>query len=51
LSAEINAEIEHQTLADSTVGPARPMGQRGALKADSVPSMDPPPVDPSLAKR
>ncbi len=50
LSAEVNAEIEHQTLADSTVGPEKPMGQRGALKADSVPSMNPPTVDPSDAK-
>lgn len=50
LSAEVNAEMEHQTLADSTVGPDKPMGQRGALKADSVPSMDVPPVDPADAK-
>lgn len=50
LSAEINAEIEHQTLADSTVGPARPMGQRGALKADSVPSMEIREVKPEDAR-
>ncbi|MBC7659010.1 MAG: YihY/virulence factor BrkB family protein [Chitinophagaceae bacterium] len=50
LSAETNAEIEHQTLADSTVGPDKPMGQRGALKADTVPSMNPAPVSPSDAK-
>lgn len=50
LSAEINAEIEHQTLADSTTGPSKPMGQRGALKADTVPSMEPKEVDPSEAK-
>jgi len=51
LSAEINAEMEHQTLADSTVGPEKPMGKRGALKADSVPSMNPEPVSPADAKK
>ncbi|MGX1305348.1 membrane protein [Amorphus suaedae] len=34
--AEINAEIEHQTARDTTVGPDRPMGQRGAHVADTV---------------
>lgn len=34
--AELNAEIEHQTALDSTVGAARPMGERGAAMADSV---------------
>ncbi|MGE0172593.1 MAG: YihY/virulence factor BrkB family protein [Oligoflexales bacterium] len=38
LSAEINAEIEQQTRADSTVGKPKPMGQRGAVKADTLPS-------------
>jgi membrane protein len=37
LSAEINSEIEHQTKADSTVGSPKPMGQRGAEKADTLP--------------
>lgn len=32
--AEINAEIEAQTAQDSTVGRERPMGERGAVKAD-----------------
>ncbi len=36
LGAEINAETEHQTARDSTVGPARPMGERGAHVADTV---------------
>lgn len=36
LGAEINAEIEHQTARDSTVGPPRPLGRRAAEKADSV---------------
>jgi membrane protein len=35
LGAEINAEIEHQTSVDTTVGRERPMGSRGAVKADS----------------
>ena len=36
LGAELNAELEHQTAADSTIGPVRPMGQRGAYVADTV---------------
>lgn len=38
LGAEINAESEQQTIRDSTKGPARPLGDRGAVKADSVPA-------------
>lgn len=34
--AELNAEIEHQTLRDSTVAPVRPIGERGARMADTV---------------
>lgn len=34
--AELNAEIEHQTAVDSTVGPPKPMGERGAAMADTV---------------
>jgi len=37
LGAEINAESEQQTIRDSTVGPSRPLGKRGAVVADSVP--------------
>ena len=37
LGAEINAESEQQTAADTTTGPQRPLGQRGAVKADSLP--------------
>ncbi len=37
LGAALNAELERQTTADSTVGPPRPVGQRGAVVADSVP--------------
>ncbi|WP_209426964.1 YihY/virulence factor BrkB family protein [Pararhodobacter sp. SW119] len=36
VGAEINAEIEHQTAQDSTVGPDRPMGEREAVMADKV---------------
>ncbi len=37
LGAETNAESEEQTEADTTRGPGRPLGDRGAVKADSVP--------------
>ncbi|MCU1369528.1 MAG: ribonuclease [Ilumatobacteraceae bacterium] len=36
LGAEINAEMEHQTARDTTVGPKRRLGQRGATVADEV---------------
>jgi membrane protein len=36
LGAELNAEIEHQTAQDTTVGPYRPLGMRGAIVADNV---------------
>jgi membrane protein len=42
LGAEINAEAEQQTAKDTTVGPDRPLGQRGAVKADSLPGEQPP---------
>lgn len=38
LGAEINAEAEKQTAADTTRGPAEPLGQRDAVKADSTAS-------------
>ena len=41
LGAEINAEAEQQTVADTTKGQEEPLGQRGAVKADSIPSGDP----------
>jgi membrane protein len=34
--AEINAEVEHQTAKDTTVGDRQPMGVRGARMADTV---------------
>jgi membrane protein len=36
LGAELNAEIEHQTARDSTVGGDKPLGARGAVMADNV---------------
>jgi len=36
MGAEVNAEIEHQTAIDTTTGAPLPLGQRGALVADSV---------------
>ena len=35
LGAELNAEMEHQTERDTTRGPERPMGERGAYVADT----------------
>ena len=36
VGAQLNAEIEHQTACDSTVGPDQPLGFRGAVMADTV---------------
>jgi len=36
LGGELNAEAEHQTREDSTTGPSRPMGTRGAYAADTL---------------
>jgi len=36
LGAEINGEMEHQTAVDTTVGPDKPMGKRGAVMADTL---------------
>jgi membrane protein len=41
LGAEINAEAEGQTIADTTKGPEEPLGERGAVKADSIPPGNP----------
>jgi len=40
--AEVDAEIEAQTAVDSTVGPDRPIGKRGAVKADQLGSVKKP---------
>jgi membrane protein len=37
VGATVNAEAERQTVRDSTVGPDRPLGERGAVVADSAP--------------
>ncbi len=34
--AELNAELEHQTAEDTTVRPEQPIGERGAVMADTV---------------
>ena len=34
--AELNSEMEHQTARDSTTGPERPIGTRGASMADTL---------------
>jgi membrane protein len=34
--AELNSEIEHQTARDTTVGHPKPLGNRGALMADTL---------------
>jgi membrane protein len=36
LGAELDAEIERQTVRDTTTGPERPLGERGAEVADTV---------------
>jgi membrane protein len=36
LGGELNAEMEHQTARDTTTGPERPIGARGARMADTV---------------
>jgi len=38
LGAEINSETEKQTARDTTQGPEKPMGERDAVKADTVAS-------------
>jgi membrane protein len=36
VGAELDAEMEHQTERDTTTGPERPLGARGAQMADTV---------------
>lgn len=36
VGAELNAEMEHQTVVDSTTGAPQPLGDRGAVMADTV---------------
>jgi membrane protein len=42
LGAEFDAEIERQTVRDTTTGPERPLGERGAEVADTVGESPPP---------
>jgi membrane protein len=36
VGAEFSAAVEHQTACDTTIGPWKPMGERGAIVADTV---------------
>jgi membrane protein len=36
IGAELDAEMEHQTVRDTTSGPPKPLGARGAKMADTV---------------
>ena len=36
VGAQLNAELEHQTARDTTTGEYRPMGERGAVMADTL---------------
>ena len=36
IGGELNSEMEHQTARDTTTGPSRPLGERGAIMADHV---------------
>lgn len=40
IGGELNSEMEHQTAHDTTTGPARPQGERGANMADHVAGRD-----------
>lgn len=40
LGAELNAESERQTSRDSTTGPQKPIGRRGATMADALPPVE-----------
>ena len=50
LGAEVNAEMEKQTVRDTTAGPDKPLGKRDAVKADLLPS-EPDPDPETLKKR
>ena len=36
IGGELNSEMEHQTARDTTTGPSRPLGERGAVMANRV---------------
>ena len=50
LGAEINAESEQQTVQDTTRGPEAPLGQRDAVKADSLPAAEGADADPKTGR-
>jgi membrane protein len=50
LGAEVNAEMEKQTVRDTTTGPDKPLGDRDAVKADITPN-EPDPDPETLKKR
>jgi membrane protein len=50
LGAEINAESEQQTVRDTTKGPEAPLGQRDAVKADSLPTAEEADADPKAER-
>lgn len=45
IGALINAESEHQTMRDTTIGPEQPLGERGAYVADHVALSDEDPLE------
>jgi membrane protein len=51
LGAEINAETEQQTVRDTTKGPPAPLGERDAVKADSLPNPDEAGTDPKAQRQ
>jgi membrane protein len=51
LGAEINAESEQQTVRDTTKGPDAPLGERDAVKADSLPSVEEGETDPKAQRQ
>jgi membrane protein len=51
LGAEINAESEQQTVRDTTKGPEAPLGERDAVKADSLPSAEETETDPKAEQK
>jgi membrane protein len=50
LGAEINAEAEQQTVRDTTRGPEAPLGERQAVKADTLPSTEETGSDPQAPR-
>ena len=51
LGAEINAESEQQTVQDTTKGPDAPLGERDAVKADSLPPAEEADADPKARRQ